>query len=125
MKLRIQGQSLRFRLNRKDVEQLRLNGTLQDRLAIDDERGWTYGLHRTSQTTFTLTGTGCELFVGIPASTLQQWLETDLTGLYADVEDSRGGRLALSIEKDFACLGAPEQQRDPHAYPHPEPQTTC
>lgn len=125
MKLRIQGNSVRFRLNRKDVENLRVHGTLQDRLVITNERGWTYGLYRTDHPQLTLSGTGCDLLVGVPAPDMLHWLETDLTGLYGDIEGAVGGRLTVSIEKDFACLGVPGEERDPDAFPHPEPQTTC
>ena len=121
MKLRLQGNSVRFRLTRSEVEQLRQTGEVEESVDFGGGRQLIYRLtsradHCPMHAKF---GDG-RVTVCIGADAAQAWANSDEVGIYG-----RSGALAVSIEKDFRCLTRPPddpQERD--AFPHPGGCTT-
>ena len=120
MKLRIQGNSLRLRLNRFDVEQFRTSGVCAESLRFDSNSQLTYTLETSSQ----LTGMEVRYLqdcirVRLPLDVAEEWAGSDRISLSL----SRGGDSgpSLLIEKDFQCLHREERNPadDADAFPNP------
>jgi hypothetical protein len=82
MKLRIQGNSLRLRLNRFDVEQFRTSGVCAESLRFDSNSQLTYTLETSSQ----LTGMEVRYLqdcirVRLPLDMAEEWAGSDRISL--------------------------------------------
>jgi hypothetical protein len=116
MKLRLQGNSIRLRLTRSEVERLRKTGSVGESVDFGGNHALIYRLRSRGdsgpvQADFSEGG----LTVSIGADAAQAWAGSDEIGIYGQAD-----ALTVSIEKDFRCLtralGDP-QDRD--AFPHP------
>jgi hypothetical protein len=117
MKLRIKGDSLRFRLLKSEVVELHRAGRIQeaihfnryfqsDKLIYAIERSETFDdievRHKPQ-----------ELLVQVPAALIEHWATGQDVGIYRDLPLADGDKLAVVIEKDFACLDrSDEDNRD-------------
>ena len=114
MKLRLQGNSVRLRLTRSEVERLRVTGLVEESVDFGAGERFAYRL----QTRLELGPVEAAyrqggMTVSVSRESAQAWAGSDEVGLYA-----QSGALTISIEKDFRCLTRPrEDERD--AYPHP------
>jgi len=115
MKLRIQGNSLRLRLTRREVAQLRERGRVASLIEFSPGQGLVYLLEGSSHaTSVTAAFNGQAIRVTVPANVMTEWADSDQTS----IEAPPSAGLQLLIEKDFQCLhGRGEQDRD--AYSHP------
>jgi len=115
MKLRLQDNSLRLRLNRSEVMHLRQAGIVEETVDFGlgavliyriQSRGVTDPLHAVF----------CKdsITVRIPAEPVSVWAAADEVGLYA-----QQGALKIAVEKDFRCLTRRPDEQEPDAYPHP------
>jgi hypothetical protein len=114
MKLRLQGNSVRLRLTRSEVERLRETGLVEESVNFGDGEVLTYRLLSRMQqgTVEAVFGQGI-MTVSLSKEAAQAWAGSDDVGVYA-----QSGTVTISIEKDFRCLTRPrEDERD--AYPHP------
>jgi len=114
MKLRLQGNSVRLRLTRSEVERLRETGLVQE----STEFGAGVALAYRLQTRLELGPLETayhqgSMTISVSKDAAQAWAGSDEVGLYGQF-----GALAISVEKDFRCLTrARDDERD--AYPHP------
>ena len=115
MKLRIQGNSLRLRLTRKEVAELHDCGRVESFIEFAPGSKLAYALEGSPHATFvTASFEGRAIIVAVPIPLMRDWAEGD----QVSIEGPRQAGVQLLIEKDFKCLHKPDQQ-DPDAYPHP------
>jgi hypothetical protein len=115
MKLRIQGNSLRLRLTRKEVAQLHDCGRVESSIEFAPGRTLGYALEGSSHaTSVTASFDGHAILVAVPAHLIMEWADGDQVSIKGP---SQAG-LQLLIEKDFQCLHKPGHH-DPDAYPNP------
>ena len=114
MKLRIQDNSLRFRLTRKEVMALRDGGFVEGAIRFPACRVLAYSVvsspHTLAPTTVFADDT---ISVVLPEAMTQLWADGDaveLEGIHSEV--------SILVEKDFQCLHKPAE-RDPDAFPNP------
>ena len=114
MKLRLQGNSVRLRLTRSEVERLRVTGLVEESVNFGAGEPFAYRLQtRQEQGPVEATFGHGIVTVSVSREAAQTWAGSDEVGLYA-----QSGTLAISVEKDFRCLTRPRE--DEHdAYPHP------
>jgi len=113
MKLRIQGNALRLRLNQAEVAQFSKTGFFEDSIEFSPGVRLTYTLE-------SCTSVPCpqaifrdgSLRIQVPCQAGLDWATTDRTGI------SGGDHLSITIEKDFQCLHG-DGAHDPKAYPNP------
>ena len=120
VKLRIHGNSLRFRLSRSDVKQLRENGTLIESLCFGSGAQLTYTLETSSESeTIDVQYRDNRIRVLLPLSRANQWATTDEISLSLD--STGGSGPSLLIEKDFQCLhhGEASQSDDTDSFANP------
>jgi hypothetical protein len=126
LKLRIQNNSIRFRLTRKEVDALRDTGRVSAAVSFADGSCLEYSIE-----TSTLTGqlranySAGGLAVQIPQATARQWAVTDEVSI-TGAQPLENGELAILVEKDFACLVPREGEDEIDLFPHPRKgQDTC
>ena len=110
MKLRFRGNSLRLRLNRREVSALAHGETIEE--SVEFPAGATLSYRLTAATTPAANFANGTITVSMPAQTARQWSESDEIGVYF-----RADRLEVAVEKDLECVDAREEERDPFAYP--------
>lgn len=111
MKVRIKGNSLRYRLSMSDVAEFGRNGYIQE--VIDFGKAQlTYALQTGPVLGLEAEFINNKIIVFMPYSWADEWVETHRVGF------DQKGPLYLLIEKDFQCIdNITEDQRD--NYPNP------
>jgi hypothetical protein len=118
MKLRLQGNSVRLRLTRSEVERLREAALVEESVDFGSEV-LVYRLQsRLEQGPVEAAIRQGTITVSVSTETAQAWACSDEVGIYA-----QSGSLSISIEKDFRCLTRPLDEPERDAYPHPGQRT--
>jgi hypothetical protein len=115
MKMRLQGNSVRLRLTRSEVERLRETGLVEESVDFGAGEVLAYRLQsRLEQGPVEAAFGQGIMTVSVSKDAARTWADSEEVGLYA-----QSGVLTISVEKDFRCLTRrlDEQERD--AYPHP------
>ena len=109
MKIRIKGNTIRFRVTRPEVAKLAEGAALRESMEFGAGQRLVWILDR---------GAGFEaafrdgmVTVRLPASDVERWAAGDDEGIYGT-----SGTIDIAVEKDFACLG---RAADPDAFPNP------
>ena len=119
MKIRIKGNSIRYRLTKSEVETLAETGYYREETEFP-HRTFTYAIKAD-------TGTQ-ELDVDFSADTITMyvnrdkcvaWAKNDVVGFSSEIKTPNGTTLSLLLEKDFVCMdNTAEDQSD--NYPNPK-----
>ena len=121
MKLRIRGDSLRLRLTRSEVAALATDGRVQAtmhalggalRYAVQTRPDAELGAELSRD------GDATVVTVTLDRQAVAGWAESDQVGFEGHQDLGDGTKLALLIEKDFACL-VPRGDQDDDAYTNP------
>ena len=114
MKLRIQDDSVRFRLTRKEVAHLRDRGFVDCAVRFRGNQTLGYSVRSSPDAAaISVSYAGDAVMAVLPAAMAMAWAESNEITL----EGSDSG-VRILIEKDFQCLHQAEPL-DPEAYPHP------
>ncbi|MEZ4970527.1 MAG: hypothetical protein R2814_12900 [Flavobacteriaceae bacterium] len=122
MKIRIQGNSVRFRLSRSEVRSLQKKGHFTEQTAFNGQN-FIYAV----ATKANITGLQAEfqrntITLFLPRSESLKWPDSDRVGYANEMVLKDGQILSLLLEKDFICLdGRMEDQSD--NYPNPAATT--
>jgi hypothetical protein len=109
MKLRFRGNSMRLRVNQKELEKLVTGQELIEKVDFGTT-SLVYSLRASANTRGTAEFDGKRIHVSAP---LRGWARGDEIGFYFVVEAG----LKVAIEKDLECLDGPEEEKDPDAFP--------
>ena len=119
MKLRIHEDSIRLRLNRREVSQFAESAVLEKSLEWGPGSGerLAYGLEVSqSVREVTLRSNGHSIIIVLPSALARTWMTTDRVEIAAEVP-VHNRRLSILVEKEFRRLhGA---NLDPDLYPNP------
>jgi hypothetical protein len=120
MKVRILGNTIRFRLKQPEVHHFESVGKVTEVIE--------FGPEASDQIRFNLEiYTGQELAVSFHATTTtvmvpqalgQEWVQTDLVGFNGKVDTGKGRTISILIEKDFMCIDGQDEDNE-GAYPNP------
>ena len=120
MKLRLNGDSIRLRLGRGEVQHLLAAGSVAGQTRFGPGSGTLrYTLEASAgASAVSASFDGGQLRVAVPADQAHRWAgSADQVGITANQDAGDGHRLTILIEKDFECLhGAVTQD----AFPNPE-----
>lgn len=118
MKIRIKGNSVRFRLSKSEVDQFGRDGFYTEVTQFPNAK-MEYGIvtrHDISTIQAEFNDKG--IFMLIPQHIADEWVATQRVGFDANMPLSGSESLYLLLEKDFQCLDATtEDQSD--MYPNP------
>ena len=121
MKIRIKGNSVRFRLTQSEVKQLSETGSVQE-ISEFGTQTFQYRVQlmkgiQNLQASYIQN----EIMLSIPESDGKDWFQKETVGFEHEMPLSEGKKLHLLVEKDFACLeNTAEDQSD--NYPNPKLQ---
>jgi len=112
MKIRIKGNSVRYRLTRTDISKLSQKGYLEEKVNFGNAT-LIYALQRSGQKDLSSSFINNTITLFAPGQMIQEMKDTDKVGF-----ETSTGVLQLLIEKDFTCLdNVTEDQSD--NYPNP------
>lgn len=119
MKIRIRGQSLRFRVGRSEVERLARGEMVHESIDLAPDVRYTYVLQPTDAVTLHVTADGSRVVVNIPEQQIAGWAGTDEVGIHTEIVIDSDRSLAILIEKDFACIDKENGESQEDAFPNP------
>jgi len=119
MKLRIKGNSIRYRLTKTEIDNFRKLGFLEERTEFPDGQTLYYRLERKEDiTALEASFSGNRICIFVPETIVEEWTTGDVVGFDHKMIIGEGKELFLLIEKDFVCLDHSfEDQSD--NYPNP------
>lgn len=118
MKIRIKGNSLRFRLTRSEVEKFCCGGEVKDEISFSAS-SLQYRVVTTQTDHLSASFDNNCITVWVPAALSAGWNTSDLVGFDGAINiPGTNDQLTLLVEKDFICMDkAVEDQSD--NYPNP------
>jgi hypothetical protein len=121
VKLRLQLNSIRFRLKQSEVEQFVRTGRVEEKIISGngDEGIFSYVLESVdSVSSSRATLKPRAIIVQVPPDAVMRWASTDQIGIEDDQPVDNQTSLRILIEKDFACIdGTDEDNTD--TFPNP------
>jgi hypothetical protein len=120
MKVRIQRNSIRYRLRQTEVTQFRKYGSLTEELQLGNEgdEHLRFVLRKSPDPEITIQYSANTTVINVPEQVANQWADSEKVGFDTIIEIGNGKALKILVEKDFKCLhGIDEDTED--AYPNP------
>ena len=119
MKIRIRGNSVRFRLTKSEVKALCEKGFIEEKTDFD-ESSFSYSVraseeHNELHASF-LNGS---VILFVPNTLLSDWGTNEKVGFYHTQNNSNGSVLSLTLEKDFVCMDETVEDQSDN-YPNPK-----
>jgi hypothetical protein len=113
VKLRIQDNSLRFRLTQREVMRLKNTGNVEAEVRFTADRALQYSVNSAQglETIEVEYAADC-VRVLLPYACVSAWAESDEVAIVGH------GQVRVLVEKDFQCLHG-RDRRDPDAWPNP------
>lgn len=123
MKIRIKGNSIRYRLTQTEINNFREHGFLEEKTEFLNSNPFLYRLEKKKNIA------GLEaafdrntMSVFVPEKIAEEWTTTDIVGFDNKMKVGENKELFILIEKDFVCLDHTfEDQSDNY----PNPNKTC
>ncbi|GAC1314620.1 MAG: hypothetical protein NVSMB24_39500 [Mucilaginibacter sp.] len=112
MKIRIKGNSLRYRLTKSDVSNFEEKGYLEEKTSFGNQT-FIYALQRGGNNELTAEFQNNKITLFMPDTLIKEWVSTDRVGFR-----NTAGRLDLLVEKDFKCLDDVDEDQSDN-YPNP------
>ncbi len=114
MKLRIKGNSIRFRLTQSEVQQLAAEGKVTETLKLGPTLNYTIQKNDAAfiEASYKLN----EIKINLPISITDNWVHSNKVSIEQTINGD-GEDILILIEKDFKCLKARPHEAD--MYPHP------
>jgi len=121
MKLRIQGNSIRLRLQQREVAQLHDQGHVTESLLLGTgpEDALTYRLERYPGEVVQLRREPTGLLLRLPAAWALELAQTDRVGVDVEVPITLEIAVRVKIEKDYGCLTQRPGENESDAFPNP------
>jgi hypothetical protein len=127
VKLRLQFNSVRFRLKRREVDQLARSGRVEEKIFIGsgEDETFDYVVESTaavSSPRATVTARG--IVVQVPSHEVMKWASTDQIGIEGRQPVESETSLRILVEKDFACIDGNDQE-NADTFPNPLAGLKC
>jgi len=116
MKIRIKGNSLRYRLTKSEIAKLSVEGCLEERTEFAGKT-LVYGIETTDTGGLSADFTGDRIVLRMTKAMIDELTRTDKVGF-----EDRTGTVHLLIEKDFVCIDRTEEDQSDN---YPNPSLTC
>ena len=123
MKLRFRENTLRLRVNRREVDRLAAGEAVEEQLTFPDSAHLRYMFETVGDQEPLVSFKEGLIRVAAPLAQVRDWAHGDSIGLYFHVP---AGELILkvSIEKDLQCVDGSPEELDPDAFPR-QTRTNC
>jgi len=121
MKIRIKGNSIRFRLTQSEVKQLSEKGSVKETTEFGSNTFHYQVELTTSVKNLEASYSNDEIVMMVPEDDGRNWFHNNTVGFEHQMGLPKGKKLHLLLEKDFTCLeNRAEDQSD--NYPNPKLQ---
>jgi|JI10StandDraft_1071094.scaffolds.fasta_scaffold31718_2 hypothetical protein len=119
MKIRIKGNSVRYRLTKKDVAALTNTGMIEESTSFGMSTLYYALKAKDNIETLEADFSNNRITLFVPSSFVSGWEKNEVVGCDAEMQLSATDSLYLLLEKDFACLDEThEDQRDMYENPN-------
>lgn len=127
MKLRIKGNSLRFRLSKSEVEVFGKTGRIAEtlRFGSTEQDGFCYAIEKTTGDDISASFVDGRITVSVPEGLASRWVESDEVGIEGSQKLDDQTEMYVLIEKDFVCRTEPAHEDQSDNYPHPKGERSC
>ncbi len=122
MKLRFRKNSLRLRVNQKEVETLASGTALEERISFPGDASFKYFLAASTADVPEAVYQDGALRVSTPLRQVKDWASGSEIGIYFELP-ANGSVLKVAIEKDLECVEGPPEEADPDAFPRADGKT--
>src|SRR4051812_34270487 len=126
MKLRLKGNSIRVRLDRRDIERLIDEGRADDAVRFGPGLAFSYAVEAgpAPRERPKASYSDGRLTIRIDPDDAEEWLAGDRVG-FEHQQPVDGGSVRVLLEKDFACIDRPPGEEPDDAYAFPNPSLAC
>ena len=127
MKLRILGNSIRFRLGRSEVQSFGRSGSIEERVRFGatGENDLVYRLEIADDPGFSGNLADGVITVTVPRSIADDWVNSEEVSISGSQKCDDETLLKFLVEKDFVCLSAHNDEDQSDRYPHPNGPDAC
>jgi hypothetical protein len=119
MKIRIKGNSIRYRLTKIDIAHFKTAGFMEERTEFLNGPSFHYRLEsKAGIENMEASFSGNTICIFVPERMADEWTSTEVVGFNTEMNIGDGKELFLLIEKDFVCLDDTiEDQSDNYTNP--------
>jgi hypothetical protein len=122
MKLRIKGNSIRFRLTQSEVKIVEQTGLVKDQIKFSNSISLEYEIKAASGLEYVeATYSENKITLKVNESLIRDWAHSDQVTISSSLDLSSNENLTILIEKDFKCL-SPRDEDESDMFPHPKQQ---
>jgi hypothetical protein len=118
MKIRILGNSVRFRLTRSEVNTLCTKGYVENQTKFNTDV-FTYAVRLADSEKLNAQFRDNTITLNLPQSLGSNWHKTEKVGFSETIVFRNNGSLSLLLEKDFTCLDERQEDQSDN-YPNPK-----
>lgn len=115
MKLRIRGNSIRFRVTRSELERLLEDGSIEDSARFGPGASLRYRLHVGGTDAVAAELAASTITVRLPEAAVARWARPEQVSIHGGQDLGSGEALSILVEKDFECL-EPRPGEDPSEF---------
>ena len=122
MKLRIKGNSIRLRLLQSEVKRLEATGTVSEetQFGIRTDQVLKYSIAVTDGVDLvSVEYLDNQILVMLPETLALRWCRGNEVGIEHEIDIDEETTLSVLIEKDFECIGRPDDPDRADAFPNP------
>lgn len=124
MKLRFRANSLRVRVNQKEVQKLAAGEALEEQIEFPGNSALTYVLKPCPADDPQAFFVQNSIEIVAPRTLVTEWAQSEEIGLYFALPTG-AKPLKIAIEKDMECINGPEDESDPDAFPRAFAEKAC
>jgi hypothetical protein len=122
MKLRIKGNSIRFRLTQSEVKIVEQTGLVKDQIKFSNSISLEYEIKAATGLEYVeATYSENKITIKVNESLIRDWAHSDQVTISSSLDLSSNENLTILIEKDFKCL-SPRDEDESDMFPHPKQQ---
>lgn len=121
MKVRMQSNSIRYRLRQPEVHEFKLSGIITETIQLGIKAGsfLRFVLQKGENKYIEVQFDNNTTIVQVPKHIADDWTNTSSVGFDAAIELDNGKSLKILVEKDFECMDDREEE-NVGAYPNPK-----
>lgn len=112
MKIRIKGNTLRYRITKSEVERLGSEGVLIEKVEFAGKT-LIYAIETTNDQKLSTDFVDDKIILFMPKAMVEELINTDRVGF-----ENKSGPVSILIEKDFVCIDRSEEDQSDN-YPNP------
>lgn len=120
MKIRMQSNSIRYRLKEPEVNEFKNTGIITEHIQLGPDAGSSlrFILQKSDVKNIIVQSETNTTIILIPHDIANKWTDTSSVGFDAIIQLGNGTKLKVLVEKDFECLEG-SQEENIGAYPNP------